>query len=149
MNYFLTGLFALILCGCTQTAKKQEQIQDSQENTRITSEVLKDLPATFKGVSGDAKFDSALITLVLNKDMNSMVSKQYYLGGKVVVNLNDKGTWMIQGVNVVSTLKDDSSQRTENFKLISDQVVRLLDSTSNEFSDGKNYDLIRIESNKE
>jgi hypothetical protein len=129
---------------CGEKKVTREDIKESTENMRETSQMLTDLPAIYKGYVPVNGYDSALLTLTLEPGQGYHLSKEFYTGGNSDTVDYERGKWIIEGEDIITTSSNENTNGFVRFKIRSESNIQLTDSLGKEVGDGRNRDLIRI-----
>jgi hypothetical protein len=135
---------AIWFFSCGEKKVSREDIKESTENMRETSEMLTDLPATYKGYAPANGYDSVLMTLTLEPGQGYHLTKEFYTGGNSDTVDYERGKWIIEGEDIITTSSNESTNGFVKFKIRSETHIQLTDSLGKEVGDGRNRDLIRI-----
>jgi len=138
-------LFATVcFFACGEKKVTKEDIKESTENMRETSQMLTDLPAIYRGYAPANGYDSVLLTLTLEPGQGYHLSKEFYAGGNSDTVDYERGKWIIEGEDIITTSSNESTNGFVKFKIRSETHIQLTDSLGKEIGDGRNRDLVRI-----
>ena len=148
MKYILL-LIALALFACTSAPNTANQNADeSNTNTQQTSTALANLPAKYSGYIGCDNCDSLWVEFTVSTDQKYQLNKKY-VGQTTEMKdsvSNSSGDWMIDGDNVMNLEAEQGSPEFSKLKIVTPDVLQVLDSTGSVMTNGKNYLLKRDES---
>ena len=137
------GMFFL---SCTNSTNVNNQ--DGGISKQQTSTTLANLPSKYTGYIGCDHCDSLWIEFIVNTNQKYSLSKKY-IGQKTEMKdsvSNATGEWKIDGNNMISIEGMKGNAELTKFKIITPDILQILDSTGSVMTDGKNYLLRRDES---
>lgn len=148
-NILICSAVILILSGCTQTNQSKEQLKQTHQNINETSAFLAKLPLKFKGVVSTNNYDSVLLIFTMQPNMEYTLNKEFYKAGKTDSIDNELGNWLIEGENIIHINSANKMPGFNNFKIISDSQIVVVDSLKGDIIDGGNHTLNKYDHNSE
>ncbi len=145
---YLILLMITVLFSCTNS-NTGANVDESNANTQKTSTALANLPSKYTGYIGCDNCDSLWIEFTVNTDQKYLLTKKY-IGQTTEMKdsaSNSTGNWMIDGDNVMNLEVEQGSPEFSKLKIVTPEVLQVLDSTGSVMTNGKNYLLKRDKNN--
>lgn len=144
-NFLCILTLAFIAVSCNNDRPSKDEIKYSQQNIDNAAGILTKFPSEYAGTIGAVGHDSVHISLKLLGDQSYSFSKEFYKGGLKDTTDYENGNWSLEGENILVTQSKDKMTGYDKFKIVNENQLRLVDSLGNEMTDGKKYDLMRVE----
>lgn len=144
-NFLCILTLAFIAVSCNNDRPSKDEIKYSQQNIENAAGILTKFPSEYAGTIGAADHDSVRISLKLLGDQSYSFSKEFYKGAVKDTTDYENGNWSLEGENILVTQSKDKMTGFDKFKIVNENQLRLVDSLGNEMTDGKKYDLMRVE----